>query len=201
MNGGYGEDGRGLASRSTSSYDTPGPSQIQAYAKLQFEASDFYIKKLSVTIGRRTGLLRPPVSHSSWSIPPSRALADQNGLRPELLSPTLRPTSATRSTSPGLEAEAEVAPRYAAVLGRPRLSNAASPPANGDARPAVAAPEDDEEPADVDLGAIKAVSRCHARIFYQHATRAWQLEVQGRNGVVIDSRWTSRGEIVTLRSG
>ncbi|KAM0791368.1 hypothetical protein ACM66B_005833 [Microbotryomycetes sp. NB124-2] len=47
---------------------------------------------------------------------------------------------------------------------------------------------------DIDLGPIRAVSRQHARLFYDYDTGSWAIEVLGRNGLVVDGKWTARGE-------
>lgn len=52
---------------------------------------------------------------------------------------------------------------------------------------------------DVDLGNIKAVSRDHARLYFDHDLGSWALTVHGRNGVVVEGRWKAKGETVPLR--
>ncbi|KAK4054472.1 Pre-rRNA-processing protein fhl1 [Microbotryomycetes sp. JL201] len=47
---------------------------------------------------------------------------------------------------------------------------------------------------DIDLGPIRAVSRQHARLFYDYDTGSWAIEVLGRNGLVVDGKWTAKGE-------
>ncbi|KAH9824831.1 hypothetical protein DFH28DRAFT_7021 [Melampsora americana] len=91
--------------------------RVQAYAKLEFPQHDFFIRKLTLTIGRR------PPSHS-------------NSIQEE---------------------------------------------------------QDEEEPIDVDLGPIRAVSRRHARIYFDWAHGRWTLSVGGRNGCVVDGRWRAKG--------
>lgn len=58
---------------------------------------------------------------------------------------------------------------------------------------------------DVDLGPIKAVSRDHARLFFDSdvnpatgCSNGWSLEVKGRNGLVLNERWRAKGEIVRV---
>ncbi|KAG0150752.1 hypothetical protein CROQUDRAFT_37937 [Cronartium quercuum f. sp. fusiforme G11] len=94
--------------------------RVRAYAKLEFPQHDFFIRKLTVTIGRR-----PPA--------------------------------------------------------RPDACN-----------------EEEEDPIDVDLGPIRAVSRRHARIYFDWARGRWTLSVAGRNGCVVDGRWRARGEVLAL---
>lgn len=100
--------------------------RVRAYAKLEFPQHDFFIRKLTVTIGRR---------------PPSRP------------DPPPIPTE-----------------------------------------------EEDGGPIDVDLGPIRAVSRRHARIYFDWARGRWTLSVAGRNGCVVDGRWRARGEVLALGS-
>ena len=66
----------------------------------------------------------------------------------------------------------------------------------------------DKNQVDVDLGPIKAVSRQHARLFFDDTinpksglTNSWSLEVKGRNGLVLDGKWRAKGEIARLRNG
>jgi hypothetical protein len=58
---------------------------------------------------------------------------------------------------------------------------------------------------DVDLGPIKAVSRDHARLFFDTnshpvtgASNGWSIEVRGRNGLVLDGRWRAKDEVIKL---
>ena len=151
------------------------PVRIKAYARLEFaEGFDFYIKTLGVTIGRR-----PPMATglaASSSLKPSRPTSSPH------LSPILRPTSATRSTSPGEDEEA---------VGSDAL---VAPPLDPPPAYSIASPGADAIHVDVDLGPIKAVSRDHARLYYDYGAAAWALEVRGRNGVVVEGRWRARGE-------
>jgi hypothetical protein len=61
---------------------------------------------------------------------------------------------------------------------------------------------------DVDLGSIKAVSRNHARLFFDSTinprtglTNSWSIEVKGRNGLVLDGQWRAKGEVCRLKNG
>lgn len=70
------------------------------------------------------------------------------------------------------------------------------------------ASKSDKNQVDVDLGPIKAVSRNHARLFFDDTinaksglTNSWSLEVKGRNGLVLDGKWRAKGEIARLRNG
>lgn len=52
--------------------------------------------------------------------------------------------------------------------------------------------------ADIDLGALKNVSRLHARIEYEEQLEQFVLAVIGRNGAFVDSIWYEPGERVPL---
>jgi hypothetical protein len=47
---------------------------------------------------------------------------------------------------------------------------------------------------DIDLGPIRAVSRQHARLYFDTEMGGWALEVLGRNGVVVEGTWRAKGE-------
>ncbi|KAI5480616.1 forkhead box protein J2/J3 [Pseudohyphozyma bogoriensis] len=69
------------------------------------------------------------------------------------------------------------------------------PPADGDgaangADPAAPPPIT----TDIDLGPIRAVSRQHARLYFDYEMGGWALEVLGRNGVVVEGKWKAKGE-------
>ena len=51
---------------------------------------------------------------------------------------------------------------------------------------------------DIDLGPIRAVSRQHARLYFDYELGSWAIEVLGRNGVVVEGTWKAKGEIGTL---
>jgi len=52
--------------------------------------------------------------------------------------------------------------------------------------------------ADIDLGALKNISRLHARIEYEEQLEQFVLAVIGRNGAFVDSVWCEPGERVPL---
>lgn len=52
--------------------------------------------------------------------------------------------------------------------------------------------------ADIDLGALKNISRLHARIEYEEQLEQFVLAVIGRNGAFVDSIWHEPGERVPL---
>jgi hypothetical protein len=52
--------------------------------------------------------------------------------------------------------------------------------------------------ADIDLGALKNISRLHARIEYEEQLEQFVLAVMGRNGAFVDSVWHEPGERVPL---
>ncbi|GAA5880357.1 hypothetical protein JCM16303_003911 [Sporobolomyces ruberrimus] len=51
---------------------------------------------------------------------------------------------------------------------------------------------------DIDLGSRRAISRQHARLYYDHEVGGWILEVLGRNGVVIEGHWRAKGQKTLL---
>jgi forkhead box protein K len=55
-----------------------------------------------------------------------------------------------------------------------------------------------EPVADVDLGAVKSVSRLHARIEYDELEERFVLSVIGRNGAWVDGVWSGAGSRVPL---
>jgi FHA domain len=52
--------------------------------------------------------------------------------------------------------------------------------------------------ADIDLGALKNISRLHARIEYEEQLEQFVLAVIGRNGAFVDGTWHEPGERVPL---
>ena len=77
------------------------------------------------------------------------------------------------------------------VIGRP--PEGAPPQGSGDAV--------DNQGVHIDLGPSKMVSRLHADIFFDSDTEAWNLQVQGRNGLRIDNLVKKKGEKIPLVSG
>ncbi|KAH3682436.1 hypothetical protein WICPIJ_006578, partial [Wickerhamomyces pijperi] len=51
---------------------------------------------------------------------------------------------------------------------------------------------------DVHLGASKAISRKHAKIFYNFGTERFELSIQGKNGAFVDDSFLERGVTVPL---
>ena len=143
--------------------------QIQAYARLEFAAAEGDGQMADFYVAQLDVII---------------------GRRPPLelnhatLSPSLaHPTSATRSTSPG--ADEEPSPLLLPTT-RASLLDLRKPDPSTDVR------------VDLDLGPIKAVSRQHARLYFDYTTAAWALDVLGRNGVVVDGRWRAKGEKAIL---
>lgn len=56
----------------------------------------------------------------------------------------------------------------------------------------------DTTQADVDLGALKSVSRLHARIDYEEESERYVLVILGRNGAWVDGVWSGSGSRVPL---
>ena len=166
------------------------PMRIRAYARLEFvgdERVDFYIRTLSIIIGRRPPGVQPTVPpREERSLPTYAASLDLVRSGSHGLSPVLRPTSYTRSTSPSEPIAEEPLPpaEEPSFSGDPALMPMSTEPAIN---------------VDVDLGAIKSVSRDHARLFYDQVKAAWMLEVRGRNGVVVDGKWCAKGEVAPLQ--
>ncbi|KAJ2901005.1 hypothetical protein GGI21_004731, partial [Coemansia aciculifera] len=56
----------------------------------------------------------------------------------------------------------------------------------------------DPEPVDIDLGDSKAVSRRHAKIYYNFMSQSFELQVLGKNGCLVDDEYYPRGTSVPL---
>lgn len=56
----------------------------------------------------------------------------------------------------------------------------------------------DNAPVDVDLGALKSVSRLHAKIEYDSEQDRFVLAVIGRNGAWVDGVWSGSGSRAPL---
>lgn len=54
---------------------------------------------------------------------------------------------------------------------------------------------------DVDLGPVKAISRRHAKIFYNFGTQRFEMSVLGRNGAFVDDTFIDSGSTVPLKDG
>ncbi|KAJ2776747.1 hypothetical protein GGI15_004751 [Coemansia interrupta] len=52
---------------------------------------------------------------------------------------------------------------------------------------------------DIDLGDSKAVSRKHAKIFYNFMNQSFELQVFGKNGCLVDDDYVAKGQSVMLR--
>jgi forkhead protein FKH len=87
------------------------------------------------------------------------------------------------------------------VIGRPPEGAAqrGSPYANGPGGLQSEAPEDGG--IQIDLGPNKIVSRTHAAIFFNSDTERWNIEVQGRNGIRLNTDTLRRGVKQPLVSG
>ena len=250
-------DGAGQWQGHTGQYgDVIIPQRIQAYAKLEFPFFNFYIQKLSVTIGRR-----PPVSRTTGTSgfvkeevhQPHEAgdvkRGNGNGvvksepfddveplsLEPPLLEPPPLLNGAHTDRATAMEA-AGAAVRAEGVC-KPEPERVAGGTSEAAAPKAVKPEEAPQSPSqhvqkqeadmpttniesgrgtlerfggnkvmvDVDLGPIKAVSRDHARLFFDSdvnpatgCSNGWSLEVKGRNGLVLNERWRAKGEIVRV---
>lgn len=115
-----------------------------------------------------TSLVLDPVPSASTSVLPSTSTL------PLPASPSL---NAIPTTSQQLAGERSLIPTPS-----PKVPPQPSPPA-----PATIV-------TDIDLGPIRAVSRQHARLYFDYEMGGWALEVLGRNGVVVEGRWKAKGE-------
>ncbi|KAJ2492568.1 hypothetical protein IWW37_001323 [Coemansia sp. RSA 2050] len=57
---------------------------------------------------------------------------------------------------------------------------------------------DDQEQVDIDLGGSKAVSRRHAKIYYNFMSQNFELQVFGKNGCLVNDEYYARGMSVPL---
>ncbi|KAH8830643.1 hypothetical protein DL96DRAFT_961121 [Flagelloscypha sp. PMI_526] len=73
------------------------------------------------------------------------------------------------------------------TIGRRTVPSASSPSSS------TAKPEEQTNQVDVDLGALKSVSRLHARIEYDSDLDRFVLAVLGRNGAWVDGVWAASG--------
>lgn len=209
-----------------------GPQQIQAYAKLEFSFLNFYIQKLSVTIGRR-----PPPAEVKPAVAAAVPAADgesKSGITdaseaasavPLSLEELLASTAAATGDAGGAGGLAADPSAFLGSLGQAGAASSSSAlPLDGDpaalsslastskntaaAALAEAALASNKVHVDVDLGPIKAVSRDHARLFFDteidprtNFSYGWSIEVRGRNGLVVDGSWKAKSEVVRLNNG
>ncbi|BGP24900.1 proteophosphoglycan ppg4 [Rhodotorula toruloides] len=185
-----------------------------AFAKLEFPSFDIYIQKLSVTIGRRP--VTPLASTSAAagpSVPLSLEEAQKAGISLEEYILNLDPSALSAIES--VTTPASVKGKEKAIDDPLSDFLVASPPppstsilANG-ARTSTSeksrtpstpsTPHPASSPVtDVDLGPLRAVSRQHARLYFDFDAGAWTIEVLGRNGVVVEGHWRAKGETVVL---
>lgn len=198
--------GAGPSRRVPTALDPPLPinhaltEPITAFYKLQFGADGdpagfaYYMQTLDVAIGRKV------VRTSAVAAATGEAGDQQNAAAVDgaASGPSAQEGSAPESAEqPPLPQPANniVGPSSAAAAG-------ATAPASASA-PTVAAPtadDDDDEnnKIDVDLGALKSVSRLHARIGYSYTLSQFYLEVLGRNGAWVDDVFVVRGSRVAL---
>ncbi|KAK9371183.1 fork head domain-containing protein [Lipomyces kononenkoae] len=90
--------------------------------------------------------------------------------------PTGTPNERSRSRTPSKPANAD---------------NASKPSAGGGGNGAI----------DVHLGTAKAISRRHAKIFYNFANQRFEFSVLGRNGAFVDDVFVEKGATVPLNHG
>lgn len=117
---------------------------------------------------------------------------------------------ATTTTTPTQQTNGTDAPEHEPVASTSALpvvastSQEAAPAAAVQASPLPRFPGNKVH-VDVDLGPIKAVSRDHARLFFDSTisprtgtSYGWSIEVRGRNGLVLDGKWRAKSEIARL---
>ncbi|BGP16441.1 hypothetical protein JCM10213_004003 [Rhodosporidiobolus nylandii] len=199
-------------------------TRIQAYAKLEFPSFDIYIQKLSVTIGRRPasaappppaldtsqladyilGLSAPQITEEKtlalFNLAPQptskgkenavdESLADFLRISPPPAPPVVAPAHISHPTPlfPSASASAALPPV-------PSTSAASTQSATAPTTPVEPSPP----VTDVDLGPIRAVSRQHAKLYFDYDAGSWAIEVLGRNGVVVEGKWRAKGQRVAL---
>ncbi|GAA5984054.1 hypothetical protein JCM10908_006028 [Rhodotorula pacifica] len=209
-------DGLQRRSTATSLNGAEEAPRIQAYAKLEFPSFDIYIQKLSVTIGRRpaSALASLPSPSVPLSLDDARdagvsledyilGLSDNPTIKKEeSLTPHELNGLSPKELDKGKGKAREIDPFAEFVRGT--SPNDGQKPAI-DTKPAPApsvAPQPAAAPlatlTDVDLGPLRAVSRQHAKLFFDYEIGAWVLEVLGRNGVVVEGNWRAKGQKAVL---
>ncbi|BGP32337.1 Pre-rRNA-processing protein fhl1 [Rhodotorula toruloides] len=206
----------GLQKRSTSADGATRlhEPRIQAFAKLEFPSFDIYIQKLSVTIGRRPVTPRASGSAAAGpSVPLSLEEAQKAGISLEEYILNLDPSAlsrveplATPASIKGKEKAVDDPLAHFLIMSppphtAPAVANGASTSTseNSQTPSAPSTPHPDFSTfTDVDLGPLRAVSRLHARLYYDFDAGAWAIEVLGRNGVVIEGKWRAKGQKVVL---
>ncbi|BGO91639.1 hypothetical protein NBRC10512_008087 [Rhodotorula toruloides] len=187
--------------------------RIQAFAKLEFPSFDIYIQKLSVTIGRRPVTPRASTSAAAGpSVPLSLEEAQKAGISLEEYILNLDPSAlsgveplATPASVKGKEKAVDdpladfliMSPPPQTASAVAAASTSASENSRTPSAPSTPHP-DSSTFTDVDLGPLRAVSRQHARLYYDFDAGAWVIEVLGRNGVVVEGRWRAKGQKVVL---
>ncbi|GAA5975388.1 hypothetical protein JCM11641_004250 [Rhodosporidiobolus odoratus] len=203
-------------------------TRIQAFAKLEFPSFDIYIQKLSVTIGRRPAPPSPQPSPapSNALAEPGSQLADYiMGLShpaTEQEEPHTLPEFEYKPSVKGKEKALEVPPASLfsplsptpptpSAIANPTIPSVSLPCSSGllehvpfastSAAGLTGIPItsiDSSTNTDVDLGPIRAVSRQHAKLYFDYDAGAWAIEVLGRNGVVVEGKWRAKGQRVLL---
>lgn len=89
---------------------------------------------------------------------------------------------------------AEAARRPTETVSPPAPAEPSPVPPETPVAPAAAPQVDAANLTDIDLGPIRAVSRQHARLYFDYELGQWAIEVLGRNGVVVEGTWKAKGE-------
>lgn len=195
----------------------PVPDRIQAYAKLEFPFFNFYIQKLSVTIGRRPPESRngsqppqpPPVSIPPLPSPGAFNAGRQTHVKQEQEQGEAHNNVNNNSVNAGIPTggspftstlDASISNQDSKLSKKDGSSKSRSKGSSKSHRLA-----GNKVQVDVDLGPIKAVSRDHARLFFDdtlnprtNMANGWSIEVKGRNGLVLDGKWRAKGEVARL---
>lgn len=181
--------------------------RVMAYAKLEFPEHDFYIRKLEFVIGRRPPNATTAQRAQAELVEQVRDVKKEEDIKPGVdQKPAVEsqgdaglPDSKAEDVNGADHSALDDAKSLLLLHTSPPLLPKRSPPPEikpAPQTPAKVAPTLPD--IDVDLGPIRAVSRDHARIFYDYETSGWMLRVNGRNGVVVEGRWLEKGECVAL---
>ncbi|KAM0752872.1 hypothetical protein T439DRAFT_354346 [Meredithblackwellia eburnea MCA 4105] len=103
---------------------------------------------------------------------------------------------AVAASTPSTSISSSAAPTVPTIMSTPAPAPvlAPSPALQTPAPNSVTAAEAAASLTDIDLGPIRAVSRQHARLYFDYEMGQWAIEVLGRNGVVVEGTWRAKGE-------
>ncbi|KAK9463700.1 uncharacterized protein V1516DRAFT_668490 [Lipomyces oligophaga] len=150
-------------------------SRISAYARLDFASFTFYVQTLQVVMGR--GVESSPGSAFS--------------------STTANKHMKTPSRKPSDPSISDLADRSRSLT----PSRAQQAVTTSEATASVPVSTGGSGSIDVHLGTAKAISRRHAKIFYNFASQQFEFSVLGRNGAFVDDVFVEKGATVSLNHG